>query len=135
MSIVVVVFIVVFVLILFAVSVGMKFFDARRKTQMVGMLQTATGEQVVTLTNLLKEIDTDKPTGLKQVLASLQFTKHAQEQIIQAGLTWSPNKLLTMMGVLAVFGLLVGFTAAGAASGPLTAIGLAAGLGSLPYLY
>ena len=60
MSVVAVSFIVVFVLILFAVSVGMKFFDARRKTQMVGMLQTASGEPVVTLTNLLKEIEPDK---------------------------------------------------------------------------
>src|SRR6185369_3053043 len=135
MSIVAVVFIVVFVLILFAVSVGMKFFDARRKTQMVGMLQTASGEPVVTLTNLLKEIEPEKPTGLKQVVASLHFSKHAQEQITQAGLTWSSNKLLTMMGVLAFFGFVVGLTMLGPAAGPAAALGLAGGLGALPYVY
>src|SRR5579863_795490 len=108
MVIVIVSFIVVFVLILFAVSVGMKFVDARRKGQMVGMLQTASGEQVVTLTNLLKEIEPDQPTGMGQVLSSLHFSKHAQEQITQAGLTWTSNRLLAMMGGLAVVGLLLG---------------------------
>ena len=38
---VVVSFVVVFALILLAVSVGLKYFDARRKKQVVGMLQTA----------------------------------------------------------------------------------------------
>ena len=106
MVVVIVSFIVVFVLILFAVSLGMKFVDSRRKTQMVGMLQTASGEQAVTLTNLLKEIEPDKPTGLSQIVSSLHFSKHAQEQIAQAGLTWSSNRLLVMMGVMAVAGLL-----------------------------
>ena len=41
---VVVSFVVVFALILLAVSVGLKFFDARRKKQVVDMLQTAAGE-------------------------------------------------------------------------------------------
>ena len=37
-------FIVVFALILLAVSVALKFFDARRKKQVTDMLQTASGE-------------------------------------------------------------------------------------------
>ena len=89
MTLVGVSFVVIFVLILFAVSVGMKFFDARRKNQMVNMLHTAAGEQVVTITNLLKEIEPDKKTGFAQILNSLHFAQHAQEQILQAGLTWS----------------------------------------------
>ena len=32
------------------------------------MLQTAAGEPVVTITNLLKEIEPDKPTGFKALL-------------------------------------------------------------------
>ena len=50
------VFVVIFVLILLAVSVAMKFFDARRKNQVAGMLKTAAGETVITITNLLKEV-------------------------------------------------------------------------------
>lgn len=135
MSVVAVCFIVVFVLILFAVSVGLKFFDARRKTQMVGMLQTASGEPVVTLTNLLKEIEPDKPTGFVQVLATLHFSKHAKEQILQAGLAWSSNRLLGMMAAMAVLGLFLGLTMAGPLSGPTAAVAMAAALGSLPYVY
>ncbi|HLK64061.1 MAG TPA: type II secretion system F family protein [Bryobacteraceae bacterium] len=135
MSIVIVSFIVVFVLILFAVTVGLKFLDARRKTQMVGMLQTAAGESVVTVTNLLKEIEPDKPTGFKQIVASLHFSKHAQEQITQAGLTWSANRLISMMAILGAAGFFLGLIIPGAASGPLTALGLAASLGSLPYVF
>ena len=60
---VVVSFVVVFALILLAVSVGLKYFDARRKNQVVDMLQTAAGEPVVSVSNLLKEIEPDKPTG------------------------------------------------------------------------
>jgi tight adherence protein B len=135
MVVVIVSFIVVFVLILFAVSLGMKFVDSRRKTQMVGMLQTASGEQAVTLTNLLKEIEPDKPTGLSQIVSSLHFSKHAQEQIAQAGLTWTSNRLIAMMGVLAVAGLCLGLVIPGPASGLVASLGLAAGLGSLPYVY
>ncbi len=47
---VIVSFVVVFALILLAVSVALKFFDARRKKQVTGMLQTASGENVVTVT-------------------------------------------------------------------------------------
>ncbi|HTS28508.1 MAG TPA: type II secretion system F family protein [Bryobacteraceae bacterium] len=135
MVVVIVSFVVVFVLILFAISIGMKFFDARRKNQMVGMLQTAAGEQVVTLTNLLKEIEPEKPTGLGQIVASLHFSKHAQEQITQAGLTWSSNKLLGMMAGLGVAGLFLGLGLPIAAAGPALAVCMCAGLGSLPYLY
>ena len=65
---VIVAFIVVFALIMIAVSVGLKFFDARRKRQVADMLQTASGEPVVTVANLLKEIEPDKPTGLKALI-------------------------------------------------------------------
>ncbi len=125
-------FVVIFVLILFAVSVGMKFFDARRKNQMVSMLHTAAGEQVVTITNLLKEIEPDKKTGLAQILNSLHFAQHAQEQILQAGLTWSATRLITMMAVLGLGGLLLGLMMPG---GIAVAIGLASTFAWAPYLY
>jgi len=135
MAIVALSFIIIFLLILFAVTVGLKFVDSRRKSQVVGMLNTASGEETVTLTNLLKEIEPDKPTGFAQILASLHFSKHAQETITQAGLTWSSNRLLAMMAIMAALGLFVGITMPFALSGITAGIGLAAGLGSLPYVY
>ena len=47
-------FVVVFALMLLAVSVGTKFLDARRKKAMADMLHTASGEAVVTVGTLLK---------------------------------------------------------------------------------
>src|SRR5271157_4432561 len=101
-------FMVVFALVLLAVSVGLKFLDARRKSQVAEMLQTASGEPVVVVTNLLKEIDLDKPTGLKRVLASFQFSRHAQQQIQQAGLSWSSTRLTAAMALAMIPGLGLG---------------------------
>jgi tight adherence protein B len=128
-------FVVVFALILLAVSVALKFFDARRKKQVSNMLHTASGETVVPIANLLKEIEAEKPTGLKQVVASLQFSKHAQEQIQQAGLTWSASRLLTSMALMAIPGLGVGAMMPFILNAPVTMLVLAGVLGASPYLF
>jgi tight adherence protein B len=132
---VIVAFVVVFALILLAVSVGLKFFDARRKQQVTGMLQTASGENVVTVTNLLKEIDIEKPGGLKGILKTFQFTKHAQEQIQQAGMSWSSTRLLAAMGLAMVPGLGLGALLPFLLNGPTTALVCALIFGAMPYLF
>src|SRR5215831_8303165 len=119
---VIVSFVVVFALMLLAVSMALKFFDARRKKQVSEMLQTASGETQVTVTNLLKELETDRPTGIKRVLASFQFSKHAAEQIQQAGLDWSPTRLIAAMGLMMIPGLGVGTLVPFILNGPVTAI-------------
>jgi tight adherence protein B len=132
---VIVAFVVVFALILLAVSVGLKFFDARRKQQVTGMLQTASGENVVTVTNLLKEIDIEKPGGIKGMLKTFQFTKHAQEQIQQAGMSWSSTRLLAAMGLAMVPGLGLGALLPFLLNGPTTALVCGLICGAAPYLF
>jgi tight adherence protein B len=122
------------VLVLIAVSAGMKFLDARRKRQVSNMLQTASGAETVQIANLLKDMDQGKPSGFKNLLARLQFSQHAAEQIQQAGMNWSPSKLLVIMGLAAIPGLV-----AGAWSGILldsTTSAVVCGIlsGSIPYL-
>src|SRR3954451_1079590 len=102
-------FVIVFALIMVAVSVGLTFFDARRKRQVADMLQTASGETVITVANLLKEIEPDKPVGFKAIVRSLHFSKHAQEMIHQAGLNWTSGRLLSAMGLMAIPGAGLGF--------------------------
>jgi tight adherence protein B len=128
-------FVVVFAMILLAVSVGLKFFDARRKKQVVNMLQTAAGEQVVPVANLLKEIESERPTGLKAVIQSLHFSRHAEEQIQQAGLSWSASRLLAAMVMLAIPGLGIGAFMPFLLNGPITGTVLGGILGALPYIY
>ncbi len=131
---VVVSFVVVFALSLLAVSVGMKYFDARRKNQVVGMLHTASGEEAVGVSNLLKEIESDKPTGIKRLLAALQFSKHAEELILQAGLNWSSTRLLTSMALLMIPGVGLGLLMPFLFNAPVTAIVMGLFFGSIPYL-
>jgi tight adherence protein B len=127
-----VVFVVVFALSLLAVSVGQKYLDTRRKGQVVDMLHTASGDEDVSVSNLLKEIDSDKPTGLKRLAASLQFSKHAEEQIQQAGLTWTANRLMTAMALMVIPGVLLGLWID--VIGLATPVVLGLFFGSIPYL-
>jgi tight adherence protein B len=131
---VVVTFAVVFVLILLAVSVGTKFFDAQRKKQMSNMLETATGETTVSVTTLLKELEPDRPTGIKGILRSFQFSRHAQVQLQQAGLNWSSTRLLAAMGLATIPGLGLGSLLPFLMNGPTTAIVLGVVCGISPYL-
>jgi tight adherence protein B len=127
-------FVVVFALMLLAVSVGLKFFEARRKKQVVDMLHTAAGEPTVTVGNLLKDLEPDKATGFKRFITAFQFTKHASEQIQQAGLSWSGSRLLAAMGLATIPGLGLGALVPFLLNGPTTAIVLALVFGALPYL-
>jgi tight adherence protein B len=126
-------FVVVFVLILLAVSVATKFFDARRKKQMNDMLETASGEQTVSVSSLLKELEPDRPSGLKGLVKSFQFSKHAQVQLQQAGLSWSSTRLLAAMGLAAIPGLGLGSLLPFILNGPTTAIVLGLVCGLTPY--
>jgi tight adherence protein B len=127
-------FVVVFALVLMAVSVGLKFFDQRRKKQVSDMLQTASGETVAPVANLLKDIDPDQPTGFKALLTKLQFSRHAQEQIQQAGLNWSPTRLLMAMGLAMIPGLGIGAWTKILLNGTTSAVVFAIITGMIPYL-
>jgi tight adherence protein B len=128
-------FVVIFALVMLAVSVALKFFDARRKKQVEDMLQTASGESVATVTSLLKEVEAENPSGFKHLVKSMSFTRHAQEQIQQAGLNWSASRLLIAMALMAIPGLGIGAIAPFLVNGPTTGILVAVVLATLPYLY
>jgi tight adherence protein B len=124
-------FVVVFALIMFAVSAGFKFFEARRKRQVAGMLQTAAGEVATAVTHLLKEVDSAKQTGFKALVRSLHFSRHAQEMIQQAGLQWTAARLLSAMGLMTIPGAAIGYMV----GGPGICVMFALGFGTLPYLF
>ena len=134
-AVLVIAFVVLFVLVLIAVSVGLKFNDARRKKQVGKVLHVAAGEPVVTVTNLLKELEPERATGIKGALARFQFSKHAQQQIRQAGMNWSPTRMLSAMGLMAIPGFGLGVVAPFLLNPGVTAVLLAAAFASAPYLY
>jgi tight adherence protein B len=96
------------------------------------MLHTASGDEDVSVSNLLKEIESEKPTGLKRLVASLQFSKHAEELIQQAGLTWTANRLMTAMALMTIPGVLLGLWLD--VIGAATPVVLGLFFGSIPYL-
>jgi len=132
---IIVTFVVVFALILLAVSVGTKFFDAQRKKQVASMLETASGQPAVSVATLLKELDPERPTGLRSLLTSFQFSRHAQTQLQQAGLNWSSARLLVAMSLAAIPGLGLGSLLPFLLNGPTTAIALAVVGAAAPYLF
>lgn len=132
-AIVLLTFAVVFLIVLLSVSAGTKFFEARRKQRMASMIQTASGQPSVTVATLLKELEPEKPGGVKGLLQSLQFSKHAQMQLQQAGLNWSSSRLIGAMALAAIPGLGLGALVP-TLNGPVTAIALAVLCGLIPYL-
>ncbi|HUP04385.1 MAG TPA: type II secretion system F family protein [Bryobacteraceae bacterium] len=128
-------FVVVFALVLCAVSVGMKFFEQKRKARVEGMLSTASGERNASISTLLKEVESDKPGGWQGLLARLQFSRKAQTQISEAGMSWTPGRLMTAMGVMALPGLVAGVLFPILLNGFITALIFGACCGYLPYLY
>jgi tight adherence protein B len=132
---VVVSFVVIFVLVLLAVSVGMKFFDQRRKKRVADMLETAAGDRAALGAKLLKELEAEKQSGFKRMLSGFRFSRHAEREIQQAGLDWSPARLITGMGLLAIPGLGIGALLPFFLNGPVTAIVLAVVFAATPYFY
>jgi tight adherence protein B len=128
-------FVVVFALTLLAARLGTKYYDARRKKQVAAMLHTAAGETNVSVTSLLKELDQDKPPGLKRLVSSLQFSRHVTEQMQQAGLTWSASRLLAAMGLAMIPGFGIGMLMPFLLNGPTTGITLALVFGMAPYMF
>src|SRR5215471_1336195 len=127
-------FVIVFLVVLLSVSAGTKFFEARRKQRMTSMIDTASGQPTITVATLLKELEPEKPGGLKGLLQSLQFSRHAQAQLQQAGLNWSSSRLIGAMALAAIPGLGLGALLPILFNGALTAIALAGLCGLIPYV-
>ena len=127
-------FIVVFLVVLLSVSAGTKFFETRRKQRMASMIETASGQPTVTVATLLKELEPEKSGGIKGLLQSLEFSRYAQTQLQQAGLSWSSSRLIGAMALAAVPGLGLGAFLPILFNGPVTGIALAVLCGLIPYV-
>jgi tight adherence protein B len=124
-----------FVLVLVATNLAYQFIESRQKKQVIDMLHTASGEPAAEISNLLRELEDDKPRGFRARLKAFTFSRHAQKQIQQAGLPWSATHLLAAMALLCVPGLGLGALIGFLGSRVVTAIVMAVVFGFLPYLY
>jgi tight adherence protein B len=100
---IIVAFIVLFAVVLLAISVGLKYLEARRKKDVTAMLKTASGEAQPQQTKILKEIRESSNTLLERMFAGMDVAKTIQNYIKQADLTWSFEgfALFTLVGIVA----------------------------------
>jgi tight adherence protein B len=103
-------FLVLFIVVMVAVTLGSKFFDAKRKKQVSSMLQTAAGEKApeTSISNLLMEPSEDGRSWFERFIEGLDFAQKLQSQMQQAGLDWTPTKFLIMSVMCSVIGVLIG---------------------------
>ncbi len=104
---VIIIFVVIFAMVLLAVGVGMKYFEARRKKHVTGMLQTVAGTPQVSISNILRDEADTNQTVVEKVLARFDFANKARNELQQAGMPWSPTKLVALMGGCGAAGLLL----------------------------
>jgi tight adherence protein B len=102
-------FLVLFVVIMVAATVGTKYFDNKRKKQVSSMLKTAgEKEPEVSISNLLMEPSDDNRSWMERFIEGLDFAQKLQVQAQQAGLDWSPMKLLVLSVLCSFIGGVAG---------------------------
>src|SRR5579872_5803996 len=103
-------FLVLFVVVMIAVTLASKFWDAKRKKQVSSMLKTATGEKgpEVAISNLLMEPAEDSRSFMERFIEGLDVAQKLQVQMQQAGLDWTPTKFLVLALMCAMVGGLIG---------------------------
>ena len=132
---IIVTFVILFAVVLLAVSMGLKFFESQRKKEVTTMLKTASGEAPQPQTQLLKEIRESSGSFFQRIFRGLDVVKNLQEYIKQADLTWSVEGffLFSLIGI--AIGALLG-TRLKMLPGPYTgSIGVGIILGLCPFLY
>jgi len=102
-------FLVLFIVIMVAATLGTKYWDNKRKKQVSSMLKTAgEKEPEVSISNLLMEPSEDNRSWMERFIEGLDFAQKLQAQMQQAGLDWSPMKLLIMSVMCSVIGIVAG---------------------------
>ncbi len=127
-------FLVLFAVVLVAVSVGYRVLESQRKKQVEGMLNVVSGAPAESLEPVVLEQPKEED-ALESFLRKTGEVEKLRKFIQQAGLTWSPTRLVASTFLGAVFGALLGWFVR-----PLgfVAISILVGvlaLGSLPYVY
>lgn len=102
-----IIFLVLFAVVLIAVSLGYRFLETQRKRQVAGMLEMVSGKPAETAPSILIKPGEDDP--LAEVLRRAEVTGRLQAIIQQSGLSWSVTHLFTLTVMCAIGGGVIGF--------------------------
>jgi tight adherence protein B len=125
-------FIVMFALVLLAVSLGLRLLEAERKKRVSSILQTVAGRIYPEEARILvrQVVTTSK---LEMTMARWPITRKLGVWIRQAGMDWNPVQVLVLAGVLAIIGALVGTQVRVLLLPGLSSLALAAAFGGFPF--
>jgi tight adherence protein B len=128
-----IIFLILFAIILVAISLGIRFLEHQRRQQVKGVLKVASGDDQGPETSIL--IDRKQPDVLDEMLHKMKFGQKLQRSIQLAGLDWTVGHLVALMLLFGVAGgFLVGLV------NPfgyrlLSVVAAAAVFACLPYLF
>ncbi|HEV8039469.1 MAG TPA: type II secretion system F family protein [Bryobacteraceae bacterium] len=122
-------------IVLVATAFGLHVLESQRKKQVTGILRTLEGKpRAEEGSNIL--LDPPNPDNLLQRLAAgLNLKQTLENTLLQSGLNWSLNQLLTGMGIAAAAGVILGLWLNLFVFWPLSSLLCGAALGALPYAY
>lgn len=131
---VVIIFLVLFAIVLVAISLGYRFLETQRKRQVEGLLNVVSGnEGADTHTSILTERPGDNP--LDSLLKTTDFSTKMNARIQQAGLQWTVGRLVAATIITGVAGAAIGFYFRPLGFLWVSTVGGAILFGSLPSLY
>ena len=94
---IIVAFLVLFLVVVGSATLGMRFYDQRRKKQVTDMLKSVSGDQAdIPTGQLLMAAEEGQHTGIERVFSELDVTKKLEVLITQAGLDWTPGRFYIM---------------------------------------
>ena len=129
------IFLMIVSVILFAIGVGSRVDESKRKAELARMLEDRKPETSGEQSTVLIEPAGAEGDVLAQALAGFDFSKKWTVMIQQAGLSWTPAQLVMSMAVLALVGILIGLKLHVLVSAPLSALALGALFATVPFLY
>jgi tight adherence protein B len=133
-SILVVSFLIILATLLFAIGGGLRWYEARRRRQLVGMLRTVTQNGDQPHVDLLIDPN-EKKAGLENLLGEGGITNRLTRMLSESGLDWTVTRLLTTSAVVMTVGFMAGLVvpAPVAPAARASVVGILAGL--LPFTY
>ncbi|MGB9604258.1 MAG: type II secretion system F family protein [Bryobacteraceae bacterium] len=125
-------FIVMFALVLLAVSLGLRLLEAERKKRVASMLQTVAGRIYPAETRILLR-EAVGVSRLESALARWPAIGKLERWIRQAGMEWNPVQAMLMAAVLAIVGAIAGTQVKVLLLPGLSSVALALAFGGFPF--
>ncbi len=129
-----IIFLVLFAVVLIAISLGYRFLETQRKKQVAGMLEVVSGTSESDAGPSIL-VDRGEEDPLQTLLQNAELSNRLNAMIQQSGLPWTPSRLIAMIAMFAVAGAALGFFFRPLGFLLLSTIGGAILIGSAPFLF